>query len=1432
MIKIENSIDQVNIKISSEANSASSNLDKLSNSIANLELKLESALKKADNFVSSIKNISKITFGKNNKNSPFDNAQKSISSMNQTAKKNNLSSLMKALNQIPDISNKLDDKEISTFTKKINQLTEALKPLSTELVKVSSSFALLPSNLNKVNTALNSAKKSIDTTKSSTGNSLLSNLFSGLKFGALTAGIYKVTNSLGQFVNKSNEYIENMNLFSVSMGEATEKAEEFIDKYTEALGIDPSNVMRYMGMFNTLVEGFGVSSDAAYTMSKNLTQLSYDMSSFLNIPVEDAMQKLKSGISGEIEPMRAVGIALDEATLQETAYTLGIDQKVSAMTRAQKSELLYYQIMTRTSKMQGDMARTLLSPANALRVLQQQFTQLARAIGNIFLPIISALLPYIMLVTKALTALANTIANFFGFTLPSIDYSNVTDGLGGISSDIGDIGTSAGKTNKQLNKMLQNFDDLNVINFDTDTGTGGGSGSGTGAGVGGSLGIPLPDYDPLTGLAQEELDKIMKQIDEFVGKIKDLWNNVSPILQKFEPLLKGIGAMFITAFAWDWIVKFLSKFKTLTKTVTILKSIVGAVKLAITAFLTATTTTGGFSAAISSLWASFKGYMSALTPMQKVKVTLVAMVGVFVTVYNAVKDFTKGSSDLGTVLLNITPIIAAVGTAMYAMLGPVGLVITAVTALVAGIAAYEKAQKEMADDRALARMFDGQGQSMQAVIDYYSRLNDATSKYTSTIINASEDIDSNNEKFDETAVSIENLASQMTSLFYSATDEDFDNMNNNFQELGDIAQQNLAKMVSGVITNINQIKELGQIDDENAQKMIDNAIKVQQAQGNKVADLEYQITRLNSSYRDGSISQEEYRKKVAELLKEMAKLNDGVSEAESKYASFSKNMNSTTLKINLESPEKAKEYIEELASIYDEQVQNIKDSNSQIENYYDNLIAQAEGDTELVKSLEEDKTTMMKENQKYLEQIQGDYKGTWLTIRAELAASGADTADDMQEVVDLINSNLGDLGDIDVSGKGKTTIDGYFQEILTSKDNGLPRAIAALKDAGYNMSDALVEGATLTEVEQQILNNNWSKASQIDASTKKEMIEQLQQDGYDIKDAYGNSIEFTEDEKKIINQMLTSPWTVKAEDKAKLLKRIVELGAEIKDAEGNAVEFTEEEKNTIINDMNAPFLSWTENVLLMRTTTDFTNTIMNNMIENIYNKAYNAEDAGKTVADSAGDAIVSSFTAKAPTINNASEKLITDDVNKAMNDNVDTKGVGDEAIKQAKNQMWDLRRTLEKTAKDVANDMGDSFSDNLTVNNKTFKSSLNSVFSTTIRKLKSNNSVLFDAIGLVIPAFNWFAEGGFPETGEMFIAREAGPELVGSIGNRAAVANNDQIIEGIKQGTYEAVSTAMRENNNSRQPVIVKIGEKTIYSGYGSYVDSQSNMYGSNYIRT
>ena len=103
---------------------------------------------------------------------------------------------------------------------------------------------------------------------------------------------------------------------------------------------------------------------------------------------------------------------------------------------------------------------------------------------------------------------------------------------------------------------------------------------------------------------------------------------------------------------------------------------------------------------------------------------------------------------------------------------------------------------------------------------------------------------------------------------------------------------------------------------------------------------------------------------------------------------------------------------------------------------------------------------------------------------------------------------------------------------------------------------------------------------------------------------------------------------------------------------------------------------------------------------------------------------------------------------------------------------------------------------------------------------------------ITIPRFTGYEDGGFPDTGEFFMARENGPELVGRIGNRAAVANNDQITEGVSRATYEAFSRALQENRTTeRQPVNVYVGNKKLYSGYGQYANSESNMYGASTIK-
>jgi len=517
------SIDKLSIDIIAESNNAVSSLNNLTKHLNTLSTSLSGVR----GFTSLTNNLTKMNTALNNLKTNGNGINKLVGSLkplDSIGKATGLSSALNQLKKIPELTAKLDVATISKFAIRIKDLTNALTPLANQMQKVSAGFAAFPSKLNAVNNAIEK------TNKVSKGKSSFQEFFD---FGNLAAKVFIVKqlgDTIGGFVKQSNAYVENLNLFTVSMGASAKSAQEFIDTFSNGLGLDPSMTMRYMGMFNTLIEGFGIANTQAAMMSKNLTQLSYDMSSFLNIPVEDAMQKIKSGIAGEIEPLRSVGIAVDQATLQELAYKNGLDQKVESMTRAQKTELAYIQIMERTSKMQGDLSRTLITPANALRILQQQFTLLSRAVGNMFIPAIMAIIPYVTATVQILTQLAQSIANFFGFSIPTIDYSS----LDGVSSGMGDIEDSAEGAAKKTKGMLASIDEINLIESKS------GSGSGSDGMTGGGLGLELPNYDALEGLSSKT--------KEIADKIKNTISSVIEIFEKFKPILIGIGAGIAAAF--------------------------------------------------------------------------------------------------------------------------------------------------------------------------------------------------------------------------------------------------------------------------------------------------------------------------------------------------------------------------------------------------------------------------------------------------------------------------------------------------------------------------------------------------------------------------------------------------------------------------------------------------------------------------------------------------------------------------------------------------------------------------------------------------------------------------------------------------------------------------------------------------------------------
>lgn len=347
--------------------------------------------------------------------------------------------------------------------------------------------------------------------------------------------------------------LKDVNLFNVALGEYASEAQKYAEQVGEVLGIDPGEFMRNQGTFNTIISGFGVASDKAYLMSKNLTQLGYDLSSFFNITVDDAMQKVQSGIAGELEPLRRLGYDLSVARLQEEALALGIEKKVSAMTQAEKSQLRYYAIMTQVTTAQGDMARTLNAPANQLRVLQAQVTQCARAIGNLFIPMLNAILPPVIAVVKVLRSLIITIAGLFGINADRFGdmFSDVSSSVGSTASGLEDVSDGLGdatKAAKKLKNAMLGIDELNIISPNDDSS---GSGSGSGAGIGGNdLGIDLPTYDFLGNAVSSKIDAIVDKLKEWLGLNEEI-NSLSDLLHtRLGRILTTVGAIALGLAAW------------------------------------------------------------------------------------------------------------------------------------------------------------------------------------------------------------------------------------------------------------------------------------------------------------------------------------------------------------------------------------------------------------------------------------------------------------------------------------------------------------------------------------------------------------------------------------------------------------------------------------------------------------------------------------------------------------------------------------------------------------------------------------------------------------------------------------------------------------------------------------------------------------------
>ena len=426
----------------------------------------------------------------------------------------NLGSVLNQLNKIPDLAQKLDSKTVGDFSTACQKLSAALTPLASQLDKVGNAFAKLPPQLSKVVTQANRVTAANERQKKSYLS--LSNQMSGfMRNMAKLVSLKAIAEYLGNAVAKFNDFYEATDLFHNAMGNLSGEADTLISKMQGLLGVDPTKAMTYMATIQSLGTSFGLTSDKAYVLSKNLTQLAYDEGSYWNKNVAETFTAMSSAISGEIEPIRRLGVDLSQARLQQELLALGFNKQVSSLSQADKAVLRYIAIMKQTANVQGNLAQTIQSPANQIKILKAQLDMLAKSVGSLLYPALKSILPPLIAAVQLIREFVEWVAKLIGVKVVFTDFTKSADSVGGIGDAMDETTDSTKKAAKALKDYTMGFDELNIIDP-----TQGSSGSGGGASAGNILGdVDLSGYDMFKNYVGTSIDEMKQKIKSMLPLI-------------------------------------------------------------------------------------------------------------------------------------------------------------------------------------------------------------------------------------------------------------------------------------------------------------------------------------------------------------------------------------------------------------------------------------------------------------------------------------------------------------------------------------------------------------------------------------------------------------------------------------------------------------------------------------------------------------------------------------------------------------------------------------------------------------------------------------------------------------------------------------------------------------------------------------------------
>lgn len=397
---------------------------------------------------------------------------------------------------------------INDLNTRLNRTTTSLSSISTVLQGRMSPMVNAARNLNA---AFSSSNTSIGKVKKSS-ESLSSSL---MKLYAKYSILKRAVKAFGNSIKESADYIESYNYFNVAMGKVAEEWKDSFaeygynnaDSYTKSfsgrlnelfgkmsnvtlnldtgtlqantsknLGINLTQLTQYASNMAAVTNSMGMTGEATVAVSKAMSMLAVDMSSLKNTTLQEAMNSFSSGLIGQSRALYKYGIDITNATLQQYVYNLGIEKSITAMTQGEKAQLRMLAILDQSKVAWGDQAKTINTISNQFRMFKSNVSSVGTLIGQMFVPVVSKVIPYVNGLVIALQRLFTSLASAMGIKINLDDFSQGYSTLGEQLDDTADSYNEATASAKKYKNQLLGFDEAYKLSEPTEDTSNAGAG--------------------------------------------------------------------------------------------------------------------------------------------------------------------------------------------------------------------------------------------------------------------------------------------------------------------------------------------------------------------------------------------------------------------------------------------------------------------------------------------------------------------------------------------------------------------------------------------------------------------------------------------------------------------------------------------------------------------------------------------------------------------------------------------------------------------------------------------------------------------------------------------------------------------------------------------------------------------------------------------